>query len=151
MSLMSKNSLLVPCMLIYLFIKHGDGKLKWYTVIPFIVLSWLLSIATVGVIPCLDNFGAVNSDGFCRSDSMSVSYQALISISIILAFIFLIIQLIFSRFVVVYVKRNALKGNTYVKKAVATLLAVYSILSFINGILPVVNPVIMPQWAGPRR
>ena len=137
---------------IYLFIKHGDSKLRWYTIIPFIVLSWLLTIVTVGVIPYLDNFGAVNSDGFCRSDSMSVSYQVLISISIILAFIFLIIQLIFSIFVVVHVKRNALKGNTYVKRAVAILLgfvAVYSVLSFINGILPVVNPVILNEVVPP--
>ena len=135
---------------VYIFIKHGDSK--WYTIIPFIVLSWLLSIATVGVIPYLDNFGAVNSGGFCRSDSKSVSYQVLISISIILAFIFLIIQLIFSIFVVVYVKRNALRGNTYVKRAVAILLgfvAVYSVLSFINGILPVVNPVILNEVVPP--
>ena len=55
------------------------------------------------------------------------------------------IQLICSILTVVYIKRNTLEENTVIKKAIAKVLAylaVASILSFINNIIPITNPLI---------
>ena len=41
----------IYAIMVYIFIKHGERKLKWYVVIPFIFGSWILVIATMGAIP----------------------------------------------------------------------------------------------------
>ena len=132
---------------IYVFIKYGEKKLKWFVVIPLIVISWI-SALSMGIIPYFDEFGAVNINGFCTRNPESVLFRGILPILIILSLFFLSIQLICSILTIVYVKKNVLEENKAVKKAVAKVLAylaVASILSFINSIIPAAIPAIQTQ------
>ena len=130
---------------IYIFIKYGEKKLKWFVVIPFIIISWVFAALSMGIIPYFDEFGAVNINGFCTTNPEAVLFRVLVPTLIVLSLFFLSIQLICSILTIVYVKRNVLEGNKAVKKAVAKVLAylaVASILSFINSVIPAANPAV---------
>ena len=127
---------------IYIFIKYGEKKLKWFVVVPFIVISWI-SALSMGIIPYFYEFGTVNINGFCTRNPESVLFRGILPILIVMSLFFLSIQLICSILTIVYIKRNVLEGNKAVKKAVAKVLAylaVASILSFINSIIPAAIP-----------
>ena len=124
---------------VYVFIKYGDKKLKWYVIIPYIVVVWIAVTLTVGVPPYLEEYGAQNTIGFCTANVFSAPYIGMAVSLTVGAMFFLSIELIFCILTVVYMKRNVLEGNTSVKKAVAKILgymAVVSVLSFINSIPP---------------
>ncbi len=130
---------------VYIFIKHGKKKLKWYVIIPYIVISWILAVSTLGILPYLDEFGAININGFCTTNPDSVLLMGLLPPLVSSAVFFLIIQLICSILTVIYIKKNTLEGNTTVKRAITKVLiylVVVSILSFINSIIPSANPAI---------
>ena len=124
---------------IYIFIKHGDKKLKWHVIIPYIALTWILVTLTVGMPPYLEEYRAQNTRGFCRANVLSAPYIGMAASLTVGATIFLSIELTFCILTVLYIKRNVLEGDTSVKKAVAKVLgymAVVSLLSFINSVLP---------------
>ena len=52
---------------IYLFIKHGDKKLKWYVIIPYITVMWTVVTLILNVPPNLEEFGAQTVKGFCTA------------------------------------------------------------------------------------
>ena len=129
---------------VYIFIKYGEKKLKWTVVIPLLIVSWSVHIAAA-IVPTFDEFGSMNNNGFCTSNPDSILYKGFISAIAGLELLFLSIQLICSILTIVYIRRNTLEGNTNVKKAVAKVLAYFaiaSILSFINNILPAINPLV---------
>ena len=129
---------------VYIFIKYGEKKLKWTVVIPLLIVSWTVHIAAA-IVPSFDEFGSMNNNGFCTSNPDSILYKGFISAIAGLELLFLSIQLICSILTIVYIRRNTLEGNTNVKKAVAKVLAYFaiaSILSFINNILPAINPLV---------
>ena len=61
---------------VYVFIKHGDKKLKWYIIIPYIVVTWIVVTLTVGVPPYLRDCGTQNVKGFCTVNLFSAPYIA---------------------------------------------------------------------------
>ena len=129
---------------VYVFIKYGEKKLKWYVVIPLVTISWVVSI-TFAVGPYFDELEVFNINGFCTSNPNAILLKGYISATVTLALLFMTIQLICSILTVVYIKRNTLEENTVIKKAIAKVLAylaVASILSFINNIIPITNPLI---------
>ena len=124
---------------VYVFIKHGDKKLKWYVIIPYIIVAWTVVILTVGLPPYLEGYRTQNVRGFCTANVFSAPYIGMAVSLTVGATIFLSIELTFCILTVLYMKRNVLGGNTSVKKAVAKVLgymAVVSVLSFINSVLP---------------
>ena len=124
---------------VYMFINHENKKLKWYVIISYIVVTWTVVITTVSVPPYLKDYGAQNTRGFCTANFFSAPYLGM-SVSLAVgALFFLSIQLISCILTVIYIKQNVLKGDTSVKKAVTKVLvymAVVSVLSFINSVLP---------------
>ena len=53
---------------VYMLIKHGDKNLKWYVIIPYIVVTWTMITIIMSVPPYLQDYGAVNRSGFCRAN-----------------------------------------------------------------------------------
>ena len=130
--------------MVCIFIKSGEKKLKWAVIIPSIVVPWLVVISTFGILPYFDLYGLSISTGFCRNDSSSILFRVIIPISVILSATCLGIVLICSVFTFVYVKRNTLEDNT-VKRAVTKVLiyfAIASIFGFVGGLLPAALPAI---------
>ena len=133
---------------VYMFIKHGDKKLKWYVIIPYIVVTWTMITTTMSVPPYLQDYDAVNRNGFCRANGVSVSYIVHVTILTVGALFFLSTELIYSILTVIYMKRNVLEGNTSLKKAVTKVLGymvIVSVLSFINSVLPYLFGTITSQ------
>ena len=93
---------------VYVFIKHGDKKLKWYIIIPYIVVTW---IVTVGVPPYLRDCGTQNAKGFCTVNLFSALYIGMAVSLIVEAMFFLSMQLICCILTFTYIKQNVLKQS----------------------------------------
>ena len=124
---------------IFVFIKHGDKKLKWYMIIPYIVVTWIVVTLTVGMPPYLRDCGTQNAKGFCTVNLFSASYIGMAVSLIVGAMFFLSMQLICCILTFTYIKQNVLEGDSLVKRAIAKILrymVVVSVLSFISSVLP---------------
>ena len=106
---------------VYVFIKHGDKKLKWYVIIPYIAVAWTVHVVTttMGMPAYLEEYGAQNIGGFCTANLLSAPYIGMAVSLTVGAMLFLSIELICCILTVAYMKRNVLEGDTSVKKAVA--------------------------------
>ena len=56
---------------VYVFIKHGNKKLKWYIIVPYIAVAWTVVTTTVGVLAYLEEYGAQSVGGFCSANIFS--------------------------------------------------------------------------------
>ena len=124
---------------VYMFIKHGVKKLKWYVIIPYIAVTWTMFTTTLSMPPYLEEYGAQNIKGFCTANLFSAPYIGMAVSLTVGALFFLSNELISCILTAIYMKRNTLKGDTSVKKAIAKVfgyMAVVSVLSFINSVLP---------------
>ena len=134
---------------VYIFIKHGDKKLKWYVIIPYIAVTWTVVTLTVGVPPYLENYGAQNVKGFCIPNGIfSGPYIATGVLLTVGALFFLSIELISCILTFIYMKRNALRGDTSVQKAIAKVvgyMAVVSVLSFVSSVFPYFTSIIFER------
>ena len=126
----------------FFFIKYGEKKLKWYIVTPFIVLSWIIiSIISVLItILLLPPDFVLYFNGICSVSIFSTIVFAIpSSLVTILAFIFLIIQMVMIIITFVYIKKHTLEGSVQLKKAVAKVLVyifIASIVTFPGTIVP---------------
>ena len=139
---------------VYVFIKHGEKKLKWYVIIPYIAVTWTVVTLTVGMPPYLEEYGIENFRGICLADVFSAPYIGLAVTLTVGAMLFLSIELIFCILTALYMKRNVLEGDASVKKAVANVLgymAVVSVLSFINSVPPYYIGMTIYVLLGPGR
>ena len=124
---------------VYVFIQHENRKLKWYVIISYIVVTWTVATLTLSIPPYLKDYGAQNIKGFCAANLFSGPYIGMAFLLTVGALFFLSIELISCILTVIYMKQNVLEGNTSVKKATTKVLlymAVVSVLSFINSVLP---------------
>ena len=129
---------------VYIFIKYGDKKLKWYMIVPFVIITWLVTVA-ISTLPYFLDSQVKNVHGFCSFDPGSRLFVIAALGILTVAVTLLVVQLIFGLLTVVFIKRNVLVENTDVKKAIAKVLAyllIASILSFINNVVPLIGPVL---------
>ena len=129
---------------IFIFIKCGEKKLKWYIITPYIVLSWII-ITIISVLQAILTPPDLvrNINGTC-SVHMYASLEFGISTTLIVtvSFIFLVIQIIIIIVMLVYIKKHTLEGNVQIKTAVTKVLIyiiIASIVTFISTIAPAVN------------
>lgn len=122
---------------VYIYIKYGVKKLKWYVPLLFIVLIWTSSF-TFGILPYLDVFRVVSIQGRCRTVSstspiiISAVFGAVYAVSISLTVVFGILTFCF-------VKKNTLSQS--IDKAITKLLLYLIIGIFVtlfNNVLPTV-------------
>ena len=129
---------------IYLFIKHGEKKLKWCSIIPCIGISWLVILILSGLIGQFGTPGLTSyASGICTIRILSSPVYPIITVlSAIISLVFLIIQIAMAIVTAVYIKKHTLEGNVQIKKAVARILAylvIASIFSFVSSIVPAVS------------
>ena len=128
---------------VYIFIKYGIQKVKLYAIIAYISISWIASIG-FGIFPYFDEFGILNNNGFCDTDSNRINQAASI-IFIVQALLFISIIIVFSILTCCYIKKNTLQDNVEVKKAIVKnllYLTVNVIISLISNIGPASFPLI---------
>ena len=130
---------------IFLFIKYGEKKLKWNLITPYIVLSWLIiTIITVpSTILLPPDFVRYINGGLCSIRiHTSILFTASASLITIVAFTFLIIQIVMLIITFVYIKKHTLEGSVQLKKAVAKVLVyifIASIVTLIGTIVPALS------------
>lgn len=121
---------------VYIFLKHGINRLKWYFIIPYLVISWIVSIAIASSV-YVSGFSSF-SDAFCDIAQAPFSTVPIVSVQV-LALIFLCIIIVFSILTYCYVKNNILEDDVEVKKAVTKImlfLFILSLVSFFANVLP---------------
>ena len=137
--------------MVFVFIKYGEKKLKWRVIIPMITLSWIVTIATSGTLPYASDYGHQTINGFCILNPSSSAFIGFMSVIMAIVVICLIITAIFCILIFVYIKKNIIEENAEVKKAVSKVvfyLLISSVLSFITNVIPMLNPVIKKALAG---
>ena len=116
--------------MVYLFVKFGQKKLKWLIIAPFLVVSWIISIflgllffANIFTI----NFVPIN--GFCVAvlEEMSALNLLVQVIRPLETIVCLIIVVTFSILTYWYVRGNASDENISVKKAIMRVLFYHTI------------------------
>ena len=136
--------------MVYIFIKHGEKRLKWCVIISCIAVSWVGMTMTMGIFPYIRNFGTFNSSGFCAGNSDAIVFRTAVLFAVLITVICSGIVVVCCVLTGVYIKRNTLEGNVEVKKAVAKVLVyltIVTVLSFITSMLPAATPE-MRQTAG---
>ena len=134
----------VYSIMVYVFLKYGVSKLKWYAISPALVITWAVSIA-IGILPYFDEFEFFNNAGFCRNLTTAVLYPAVIGGFLASAIIGSGIIVFFSIISYRYLKKNTLEGNVDVKRAVSKnlfYLAVAAVLATISQIFPSFGPLV---------
>lgn len=123
---------------VYTFIKNGLGHLKWYLIIPYITISWMVSIA-ISSLAYVNGFSSFSDDvAFCDVSRAPLSIVPIATIQLI-ALIFLCIIIVFSLLTYCFVKKNTLEDNVDVKKAVSKILFFFfiaAVISFVGSIIP---------------
>ena len=133
---------------VYLLIKYGAKKLKWYVVIVYSFMKWTLIVIDLCGTPYIDEITV--SHGFCTPNATTPGYIAVVSALMAITVFFLSIEVITCTLIVIYIKRNALAGNTSVKKGVFRLVKYFvaaSVLSFINSTSINFGPLVVHQTA----
>ena len=133
---------------VYTFIKYGEKKLKWCVVIPLQAVSWLVTII-IAALPYADQdiFTVI---GFCATSPLSIMFLIAVVSTGAIALFFLGVQIVCGILTIVFIKRNTLEENTQIKKAIAKVLAYFtisSILALINHIAPFFNQLIRKSIA----
>ena len=130
--------------MVYLFLKHGVKKLKWYKISSSLVITWAVSI-TIGILAYFDHFEVFNNNGFCRIVTTALFYHVTISFFLSSAIIGSAITVFFSILSYRFLKKNTLEGNVDVKKAVSKnlfFLAVAAVFTTVCQTLPSFSPII---------
>ena len=130
--------------MVYVFLKYGVKKLKWYTISPALVITWAISIA-IGILPYFDQFQPFNNNGICRSVTTAPLYPVIVGGASFSAITGSCIIVFFSIISYRYLKKNTLEDNADVKIAVSKnlfYLAVAAVLTTVCQIFPSFSPLI---------
>ena len=130
--------------MVYVFLKYGVKKLKWYMIVPSLVITWIVSIS-IGILPFFNQFTLFNNNGFCRNLTTARLYHIVIGGFLSSAVIGSCIIVVFSIISYRFLKKNTLDGNVEVKRAVSKnlfYLAVAAVVTTISQIFPVFSPLI---------
>ena len=119
-------------------------KLKWYVIVPSLVITWALSLS-IGIFPFINEFQLFVNNGFCRITSSATLYHVSISFFLSSSVVGSGIIVFFSIVTYRFLKKNTLEGNVEVKKAVSKnlfFLAVAAVVTAIFQIFPSFSPLI---------
>ena len=130
--------------MVYLFLKHGVKKLKWYVISSALVITWAVSIG-IGILAYFDQYEVFDNNGFCRIVTTALFYHITISYFLSSAVIGSAITVVFSILSYRFLKKSTLEGNVDIKKEVSKnlfFLAVAAVVTTICQIIPSVSPLI---------
>lgn len=115
---------------VYTFVKYDAKKLKWYGIVTFLIISWMIILA-VGISSFVDTSGEFSVNGFCVIvyDFSGGSSFVVIILTILPAIIIVVglsIVIIFSILTYCHVKKNTISPDletpSPVKRAIAKVL-----------------------------
>ena len=139
---METCSVVLYAVMVYIFVKYSRNKLKWYVLIPFITISWTISIL-LGLIPFIQDWKFTNN---CREVVQNSSL--LIPIIVLIWLVQITGCVVVSTFGILtycYIKHNTLEEDHQIKKAIAKslfYLVAKTILTAITDVLPPIIPTI---------
>ena len=143
---MEMFSVVLYAVMVYVFIKYSRNQLKWYVLIPFIVISWTILIL-FGLIPFINDWKFI--DG-CK---LLVQDSSLLIPTIVLTWVFQIIGcVVVSTFGILgycYIKHNTLEEDDQIKKAIAKslfYLVAKTILTVITDALLSLFPILRSSF-----
>lgn len=131
-------SITLYAIMVYLFVKYNSKKLKWYVIIPYISIDWIVSLVLGISYASMAN--TFNDAGFCGSLPNSFFFATLVIIWLV-AISSTITTLIFAFLTIWYIKHNILEENKEIKKAIAKNLFFFSIGTVMIVIINVITTI----------
>ena len=140
----------MPSCMVYLFIKYGVAKLKWWVIIAYIAVSWVVALAVSSLlyIPTYGLF--INEAGFCDVLGDSKIHQSLSVFTVMMGFIHLVLTITFTVLTYCYIKKHTVEDSVDIKKAVAKTLLYLMVSAIISSMYtaPSVVPNVSSTFAG---
>ena len=125
--------------MVYIFIKYGVAKVKWWVIISYIAVFGVVALAA-GTLPFIPTYGLlINEAGFCAALEDSVLNRSISAVAVLLGFVHLVLIITFTALSHFYIKKNTMEGSVDVKKSVAKTLKylmVSAIISFVATVPP---------------
>ena len=146
------TSITLFSIMVYLFIKYGKDKLKWYVIIPSIALSWIISVL-YGALIFIDPKSVYLGEGFCTVDSRTIMFIFFLICFWGTELVCSSIMVIFSILTVYFIRRHTLhdttndtsQRNPKIKKAITKVLVylvIGSFMNFFSNLIPSLLPLI---------
>lgn len=123
---------------VYVFLKYGVQKLKWYYITQYLVLSWIVSVV-IGLLPYFDAFGVSEHYGFCEISEKTPLFKGYITMIMVGAFVLKSIIIVFTGLTYCLIRRTKIRENVPVNKDIARYLLylnIVVILTLIYSIVP---------------
>ena len=145
--LASLTSITLFSIMVYVFIKYNNNKLKWYIIIPSITVSWIVSILFGTLIYADPTF--IRD---CVSRFESKLFLPYIIFTWLSQAVFLTVMLVFGILTVCFVRKRILRdtaedatiqSNPKIKKAITKVLVYFIVGSFLD-ILRLLIPSLLP-------
>ena len=130
--------------MVYVFVKYGPCKLKWYAIVPYIGITWMVAIA-ISIFP-ITNESSLNNNGFCKTKGhvpSSLGFVVTVLFVVGENLVLLIATIVFSLLTYCFLKKSALQEDVEMKKAVAKIL-LYFVIAIIITILSNSIPAAFP-------
>jgi hypothetical protein len=137
-------AIIIYSIVVYVFLKYGVKKLKWYVISLALVITWAVSV-TIGTLASFDQFEVINNNGICRVITTALFYHITISFVLSSTVVGSCIIVFFSILSYRFLKKNTLEGNVDVKRAASKnlfFLAAAVVITTICQILPSFSPLI---------
>ena len=137
------TSITLFSIMVYLFIKYGDSKLKWYIIISSITVSWIVFII-FGAQFFIDSTAVSLSDGMYPC-SLHKESKLFIPFVLFTDGIFLTLMLVFSCLTVCFVRRRIQRDdesleNPQIMKAITKVQVYLLVASFMDAITYIFPP-----------
>lgn len=117
--------------MVYLFVKYGVKKLKWYIIVPFIAISWCIFVV-LGLLASFNvfDYNPKTVNGFCLLDPTEASILSVISVIAQNIFLVIACSAVIPTFSILsyrYMRNHSVDENIAIKRAVSKLLLYLSI------------------------
>ncbi len=148
--LISLTSISLFSIMVYLSIKYGNNKLKWYIIIPSITVSWIVSILFGTLFYTDSTFIIIFEEGGCDVSFESKLFLPYVFFVGLAQAVFLTVTLVFGILTICFMRRRFLhetvedaasQSDPKISKAIAKVLVYLIVRSFlIVNILTTVKP-----------
>ena len=141
--IMENCSIAQYAVMVYVFVKYSRNKLKWYVLIPFITISWTITIL-LGSIPFIQDWEFTDNCRILHRDSSLPLPNTTVLIWLFQITGWVVIST-FGILTYCYIKHNTLQEDNQIKKAIAKSLFYLvgkTVLTVITYVPPTIIPII---------
>ncbi len=139
--LISLTSISLFSIMVYLSIKNGNNKLKWYIIIPSITVSWIVSILFGTLFYTDSTFIIIVEERDCEVSSESILFLPYVFFGCLAQAVFLTVTLVFGILTICFMRRRLLhetaedpasQSDPKIKKAITKVLVYLIVRSFMD-------------------